>query len=606
MKIENALKFALSALLISSCAYAAEWKPAGDKIMTKWAEAVDPANVLPEYPRPLMQRVDWMNLNGLWDYAIVNKDGLLPENFDGKILVPFPLESALSGVGKRISDRQSLWYAREFEIPQGWEGREVLVNFGGVDWKAEVFVNGEKAGEHSGGYAPFSFNITKLLKKGKNRLNVRVWDPTDRHFGPRGKQVSTPNGIWYTPVSGIWQTVWLEPVSKRHFERIKTTPDLDKGLFVVQAFTNAADGECDVEIEILDADSAVASARGKAGEALEIKIENAKAWSPKSPFLYGMNVRLSGGGKTFDEVKSYAGMRKFSMEKDAKGIFRFKLNNEFIFHYGPLDQGWWPDGLYTAPSDEALAFDIEKTKQWGYNMIRKHVKVEPARWYYHADRIGLIVWQDMPNASLDDPWVRLTWYDEGSKKAQGEKNFFKEWKEVMDFLYSQPCIGVWVPFNEAWGQFKTDEIAKFTKDHDPTRLVNSASGGNHFKGVGDILDLHNYPNPAMFLFDPTRACVLGEYGGLAMIPEGHTWNKDKNWGYGHTRTDAATLVNDYVKHAEELIALIPKGFTAAVYTQTTDVEIEVNGIMSYDRKVVKMDEAKLRQINERVINSMEK
>ncbi|HET8737668.1 MAG TPA: glycoside hydrolase family 2 TIM barrel-domain containing protein, partial [Pricia sp.] len=518
MKKKCLLLFLASFSLMPS---SAQWKPAGDKIKTEWADKIDPENVLPEYPRPIMQRPDWHNLNGLWEYAIRPRGKSQPEKFDGKILVPFAAESSLSGVMKEVGTANELWYRTSFEVPADWDGKNTLLHFGAVDWKTDVWINGVKVGSHEGGYTPFTFNITPFLNEGEQQMTVKVWDPTDDGPQPRGKQVKKPEGIWYTPVTGIWQTVWLEPVGPKSIFRLKTVPDIDKGTITVDAeIVGGTYGDI-VEVSVSDGDTEIATAKSAFGEPLVLSIENAKLWSPESPFLYDMQVRLlgrdasTGKHEVQDEVKSYFGMRKISMKKDDHGIVRMQLNNEDYFQFGPLDQGWWPDGLYTAPTDEALKYDIEKTKELGFNLIRKHVKVEPARWYTHCDRMGILVWQDMPNGDEGPQWQNHSYFDgtEFKRSARSEAIYRKEWKAIMDFLYSHPSIVSWVPFNEAWGQFKTEEISEWTKAYDPSRLVNAASGGNFYR-TGDIVDLHNYPEPKMYLYDAERTNVLGEYGGI--------------------------------------------------------------------------------------------
>ena len=596
-------KLILFILLVTTCSLSAQWQPAGDKLKTKWASEIAVNNVLPEYPRPIMERAEWQNLNGLWNYAILPTGKQTPASFDGQILVPFAVESSLSGVQKNVGRDNELWYERTFTVPSKWNNNRVLLHFGAVDWKADVWVNNVKVGQHTGGYTPFSFDITPALAKGKNTLTVRVWDPTDQGFQPRGKQVNKPEGIWYTPVSGIWQTVWLEPVPEKYIENIRITPDIDKKTLTVKALVNAASSTDKIEVIVKENGKVVASAQSINNLPLEIAMpENMKLWSPDSPSLYDLEVTLWEGGKALDKVNSYTAMRKYSMKRDDKGIVRLQLNNNDLFQFGPLDQGWWPDGLYTAPTDEALAYDIVKTKEWGFNMIRKHVKVEPARWYNHCDRLGMIVWQDMPNGDRGSEWQMHRYFDgvERIRSAESEANFRKEWKEIMDYLYSYPSVGVWVPFNEAWGQFKTVEIVEWTKQYDPTRLVNPASGGNHFQ-VGDMVDLHNYPHPALYLYDAQRATVLGEYGGIGFANKEHLWEPNRNWGYVQFNS-SKEVTDEYVKYAEQLKQLIRQGFSAAVYTQTTDVEIEVNGLMTYDRKLVKVDEARVKKVNQEICN----
>jgi hypothetical protein len=592
----------LSLLLVSAfSATAQSWQPAGDHIRTPWADQVDPSAPLPEYPRPLMQRTDWINLNGLWDYA-VRKAGEPFGKADGRILVPYCIESSLSGVGRTVAVDEYLWYHRTFSLPKSWKGNRVLLHFGAVDWKADIWVNDVKAGSHTGGYTPFSIDITDALKSGENSLTVRVWDGTDTGFQPRGKQVRKPSGIWYTSVTGIWQTVWLEPVPEQHIRNLRTTPDLDAGC--IRVLAEGVDRGV-VEVSLSADGRRVASARALAGSEVEIPVPGARLWTPDDPYLYDLEVSLIRDGKTLDRVKSYCAMRKVGVTPGKDGILRLTLNDKPIFMYGPLDQGWWPDGLYTAPTDEALAFDVQKTKDWGFNLIRKHVKVEPARWYYHCDRLGILVWQDMPSGDLHGSWQNTRWYQgtEFVRSADSEACYRKEWREIMDYLYSQPCIVAWVPFNEGWGQFKTLEITAWTKQHDPSRLVNSASGGNHFLGAGDILDLHNYPQPDMYLYDANRVNVLGEYGGIGLPVEGHLWTPDRNWGYVKFASPKE-VTDEYVKYARQLKEMVARGFSAAIYTQTTDVEIEVNGLMTYDRRVDKVEIPRIREINQQVINTL--
>ena len=593
--------------LLFSLGVSAQWKPAGDRIKTSWAEQINPENVLPEYPRPIMERGEWKNLNGLWQYAIVDKGARTPQTFDGEILVPFAVESSLSGVQKRIDDTKELVYQRTFEVPSAWKGKQVLLHFGAVDWKADVWVNDVKVGSHTGGYAPFSFDITPALVAKSNKLVVRVWDPTDKSYQPRGKQVSKPSGIWYTPVSGIWQTVWLEPVNEKHIANLRILPDVDANVLKVDACVAEGTATDMLEVSVYDGNQLVASGKSINGEQVDVEMpQDVKLWSPDSPFLYTLKVALIDKGKVVDKVDSYAAMRKFSSRRDENGIVRLELNNQPLFQFGPLDQGWWPDGLYTAPTDEALRYDVQKTKDFGFNMIRKHIKVEPARWYMHCDQLGIIVWQDMPSGDKNPEWQMRKYFDgaERLRSPESEANYRKEWKEIMDYLYSYPCIGTWVPFNEAWGQFKTQEIAEWTKQYDPSRLVNPASGGNHYT-CGDILDLHNYPAPSMYLYDAQRATVLGEYGGIGLVLKDHLWEPNRNWGYVQFNS-SKEATDEYVKYAEMLYNMVVKGFSGAVYTQTTDVEIEVNGLMTYDRKVIKLDEKRVREINQRICNALKK
>ncbi|MGX5688305.1 glycoside hydrolase family 2 protein [Arcticibacter tournemirensis] len=585
-----------------------QWQIVKGKITSPWSENVNPSRVLPEYPRPQMVRENWANLNGLWNYSILPKDGAKPSAYQGKILVPFAVESALSGVGKRVGKDSILWYNTSVSIPSAMKGKRVLLHFGGVDWETEVYVNGKKVGMHQGGNDPFSFDITSSLKKsGKQEISVRVWDPTDEGPQPRGKQVRRPEGIWYTPVTGIWQTVWLEAVAQTYISGTKQTPDIDKKALIVSASVeNAVKGD-KVKISAWDGKSKVAETTVDAGTETALNIANPKLWSPDSPFLYDLRLSVIRNGKTVDEVKSYFAMRKSSMGKDANGIQRMLLNNEFVFQYGPLDQGWWPDGLYTAPTDAALKFDIEKTKEMGFNMIRKHIKVEPARWYYYCDVMGLLVWQDMPSGDLGNHWeMRPGVFGRATDKnrsPESEGYYRKEWNAIMDALHNYPSIVVWTPFNEAWGQFKTEEIVEWTMKKDPSRLINTASGGN-FHPVGHIIDLHNYPEPLMpdpRTYGSERALVLGEFGGLGLPVDGHVWQQKDNWGYQSFKS-ADALFERYSSFMDSLEGLIKAGLSAAVYTQTTDVEVETNGLMTYDRKVIKVPEAKLKQVHQKLYN----
>lgn len=596
------IKLLVILFFASALGLSAQWKPAGDKIKTDWANKIDVNNVLPEYPRPIMERSDWQNLNGLWEYAILPLGQTEPARFDGKILVPFAVESSLSGVQKELGKEKELWYKRTFSVPSNWRGKQILLHFGAVDWKTEVFLNDVKIGSHKGGYTPFSFDITPYLSSGEQKLVVKVWDPTTDGYQPVGKQNTKPEGIWYTPVSGIWQTVWLEPVNNKHIVAIKAIPDIDSKKMTMDICTKGTSFGDVIEVIVKDGNTLVAKSKAAVGQPLEIALANPKLWSPESPFLYDVEINLYSNNKLCDNVKSYSAMRKVSMKRDNNGIVRLQLNNKDYFQFGPLDQGWWPDGLYTAPTDEALVYDIQKTKDFGFNMIRKHVKVESARWYTHCDRIGILVWQDMPNGDRSPQWQNRNYFNgsEHIRTAESEANYRKEWKEIIDYLISYPSIVTWVPFNEAWGQFKTQEIAEWTKAYDPSRLVNPASGGNHYR-TGDMLDLHNYPGPEMYLYDAERATVLGEYGGIGLPLQGHLWQPDKNWGYVQFK-NSKEVTDEYIKYAEMLKKMIRSGFSAAVYTQTTDVEGEVNGLITYDRKVIKLEEARTRKINLEICN----
>lgn len=591
-----------------------------EALMTRWGKQVTPDNVLPEYPRPQMVRGEWLNLNGHWEHAVRPVENMAMGDSQGNIVVPFPIESILSGVHRSLHPHERLWYRRALRIPDQWRGRRLLLHFGAVDWEAQVWVNDRLAGSHTGGYYPFSFDITDLLSEGENTLTVSVWDPTDDGRQERGKQTLRPKGIFYTAVSGIWQTVWLEPVPHASIQSLRITSDLDRERVGISAdLSGAVSPDIILEATVYDSDVPIAAESVPAAEPLYLDIREPKTWSPESPFLYDLRIRLlAADGTEIDRVDSYFGMRKFSVGVDDQGLKRLFLNNRPYFHNGVLDQGYWPDGLYTAPTDEALAYDVEMTKKLGYNMTRKHIKVEPARWYYHCDRIGLIVWQDMingggswnhlhhlilPNLVLggvrvkDRPRKALGRHEQSSRD-----NYRKELREMIDALYNVTSIGVWVPFNEAWGQFDAVDIARWVESYDPTRTVDHASGW-HDQGFGEMASLHIYfrklaiPKPKRIR---GRMIVISEYGGYSLQESGHVWQANKVFGYKRM-SDRAEFKAAYASLIrKQLLPLIPQGVSAAVYTQLTDVETELNGMLTYDREIVKIDPLELQQIHDEV------
>jgi hypothetical protein len=585
--------FLLVASLYCNAAWHLEaWQPAQGPLQTRWAKDVSPQNAHPEYPRPQLARKEWLNLNGVWGFEITTNDAQ-PSVFASEILVPFPVESALSGIMKPVSENDRLWYRRTFTIPRGWIGRRILLNFSAVDFETTVFVNRKNLGKHRGGYDGFSFDITdSLVPGGENELVVSVWDPTDSSTQPHGKQVRKPHGIWYTSTSGIWQTVWLEPVSAAHLTGLGIWPDIDKGQVVLTPRTTAPLGRFSVEAVIRDSSGTWTRASAPIGEKLVVPIKNARLWSPEHPYLYDLEVTLKLGSRTMDRVQSYVGMRKISLGKDAKGFTRLMLNNQPYFQFGPLDQGFWPDGIYTAPTDAALKSDIEMTRKLGFNMARKHVKVEPDRWYYWCDKLGLLVWQDMPSG---DKYINGNQPDITRSPESGAE-FEQELSALIEGRGSHPCIVMWVPYNEGWGQWDTARIVSLIKKQDPSRLVDNTSGWAD-RGAGDVNDMHKYPGPGSPEPEQNRAIVLGEFGGLGLPLSGHTWQSEKNWGYRSFNSPEALTVA-YEELISKLLPLIDeKGLSAAVYTQTTDVEVEVNGLMTYDREKVKMDASRVAAAN---------
>jgi hypothetical protein len=555
--------------------------------MSKFAQDVSADKVLPEYPRPQLVRAKWMNLNGLWQFQPSADSGeSLPQgNLTRKILVPFPVESALSGV---MEHHERLWYRRKFKVPKDWKGQEVLLHFGAVDYESEVFINGKSVGVHTGGYDPFSFDISPYLSgPDEQEVTVRVFDPTDNGGFPRGKQTLHPRGIMYTSVTGIWQTVWLEPVPKTGITDIKIVPDVDNSLVKLTVSTAGSPAES-VFVTIKDGQKVVKSVSAKSNTEIAIPVPAAKLWSPDQPFLYDLQISVKKGNITTDAVSSYFGMRKVSVENQ-DGFKKLFLNNKFLFEIGPLDQGFWPDGGYTAPTDEALKYDLQMTKNFGYNMVRKHIKVEPYRWYYWADKLGLMVWQDMPSANS---------YTEHTPPVDTVA-YASELTRMIKTHWNAPCIIMWVIFNEGQGQHNTAGLVKMVYELDSTRFINQATGGEHF-GVGDVLDIHSYPAPAAPQASPTQALACGEYGGIGFIIRGHIWGEQPTYIFINNEKE---YINLYDTYANDLVVYkTNKGLSAAVYTEITDVEAELNGLLTYDRAVVKGAVEKIKRSNTNIIN----
>lgn len=574
-------------------------EPFKTPLTTSWGEQVTAENAWQEYPRPMMERAQWINLNGHWDYAITSDQQQdAPQQWAGKILVPFSLESALSGVQKRLDPDQALWYHREFELESTTDVRWQL-NFEAVDYRCKVWVNGQEVGQHTGGNIPFSFDIADSAKEGKNQILIRVEDDTEG-YQLRGKQVLWPGGIWYTQVSGIWQTVWLEPVPQTHLKDFTVrTNHADGTIQFTPELANGSDAK--VTVAIRDGQQVVAQQESTGSSTITLTVADARLWSPDSPFLYDMNIQVQ-TETGVDEVISYVAIRSVGKVQDEQGHWRLTLNGQPIFHWGPLDQGWWPDGLLTPPSDEAMCFDIDYLKSAGFNMIRKHIKVEPRRYYSYCDRVGMLVWQDQVSAGNGPAWTRLApnpsdadWPDEHHQQ------FMAELEAMIDHLENYPSIVVWVPFNEAWGQHRTVEVGEWTVKRDPSRTVNIASGGN-FWPVGDIVDQHAYPHPE-FPFQPERfgdyVKVVGEFGGHGYPVTDHLWDASRgNWGYGGLPKDEDEYQQRYVESIRRLKDLKDRGIAAGVYTQTTDVEVEINGLITYDRRVIKIPAETLKKIHQ--------
>ena len=585
MKIHSSFWLVVFSVMTAFLPLSAQtWQPVPGHLMTHWATEVSPEHPLPEYPRPQMTRKDWQTLNGLWDYALTDHAATtLPEKFAGKILVPFAYESALSGVGKPSVPDQRLWYRRTFTVPAGWKGQRLLLHFGAINWASTVAVNGTSIGSHKGGYSQLTYDVTDALKTdgGANELVVSAWNPlTDGTPDAQimGKQRAKPVSVLYTAASGIWQTVWLEPVpAAAHIASLKLTPDLDaRALRVTVDAGNMANTT--VRLTATDQGKPAGAAEGKAGEELRLPITNVHPWTPDDPHLYDLQITLLQNGRLVDFVGSYFALRKISLGKDEQGHAKLFLNNGFVFQRGVLDQGYWPDGIYTAPTDEALAFDLRTIKKFGFNMERKHAKVEPDRMYYYADKLGLLVWQDMPQM----------FFDRGVSISDANRAQFKnEWREIIAQLSNHPCIVAWSTFNEDWGLHDIADVVAFTRQLDPSRLIDANTGGRD-EGQGDFKDVHDYPGPACPPAEANRAVVNGEFGGIGRRVEGHMWGEGV-FTYEGLAQSAWKLTQRYQNIWKKVYQLRDdKALSAVVYTQITDVEIESNGLLTYDRAVVKV------------------
>ncbi|WP_343228028.1 glycoside hydrolase family 2 protein [Stakelama flava] len=615
---------ALSLLLVAPVAAAQTRQPDAvytSDLTTQWGARVTPDNVWQSYPRPQMKRERWKNLNGLWDYAITSEATPQPAKMDGEILVPFPVESKLSRVARALNPDQRLWYRRSFTVPADWSGQHIMLNFGAVDYSATVLVNGSVVGSHKGGFGTFGFDITAYLKPGENELVVQVTDPTSAGTQPRGKQILDPSGIWYTAVSGIWQTVWLEPVPALHIANVRATPDIDRGVIDVAVALSGWASDTDAVRLTASADGKpVASTIIRANRRATLAIPDAHLWSPDHPYLYDLKAELVSirdpyagekdrdraaydarftedetqryadatiAGAPRDSVDAYFAMRKISVGPGpVRGQPAILLNNKAVFQNGTLDQGWWPDGLYTPPSETAMKSDLLFLKKAGFNMVRKHIKVEPARYYYDADRLGMLIWQDMPSGGGEDQFLAGTSKYQAVFSDDAMAQQQKELADMVGDLRAFPSIVLWVINNEGWGEYNSAALARFVKGIDPSRLIDADSGWvDTAPDVSDVYDIHTYEDvPKTPPHMANRAIVLGEYGGIGLPVEGHIWRPGKrNWGY-----QTATSEDDYVarfsrKMAEVIRQAKEAGLSAAVYTQTSDVEDEINGLLTYDR-----------------------
>lgn len=584
------------------------------QLFTRWSKQNISDELLNEYPRPQMVRKSYMNLNGYWDYAI-NKEKDTPEIYDGKILVPFSPEAFLSGVHRQTKPDEYLHYKREFIISEDFINQRVLLHFGAVDQICFVSINENIVGKHIGGYLPFTFDVTNYIKKGVNTITIVVKDYSDTSFFSRGKQKLERKGMWYTAQSGIWQTVWLESVPKYYIKSVKIDTDYDSGDIYFHVNINKHIRK-NISIKIYDEDKLIVESQFWSNEKSAVHLSNFKSWSPEFPYLYNVEIEMDQ-----DKVCTYFAMRKYSIEKDKRGVNRFMLNNRPYFHNGVLDQGYWPDGLYTAPSDEALYYDIAKMKELGFNMIRKHIKIEPARWYYHCDRIGMIVWQDIVNGGekyhmnficlMPNLWMKFGRIVKDNKygifarnSKKGRKVYYQELKQTIEYLYNFPCIAAWVPFNEGWGQFDAKKATQMIRSLDNSRYIDEASGWFD-QGGGDMYSIHNYWRKLRVKPQKNRVVALTEYGGYSWRIDGHSFCKDV---YGYKIYDSKkSLTNGFRELIlRDILPSIKNGLSATVYTQVSDVEEEVNGVLTYDRKITKMDEKTVLYLNKEIYSEFNK
>jgi beta-galactosidase/beta-glucuronidase len=607
------------AALFAATASAYEIAPA--PLLTEWGEKMTPETAWREYPRPQMVRGNWTNLNGLWDYAITsNVEHRAVTVATGKILVPFAFESPLSGVGRLIAPHEKMVYTRQIDVHPK-KGMRTLLNFEAVDWRASVYVNGVEAMDvpHEGGNLPFTVDITPFVREGSNELKVVAWDPTHTFINAGGKQNDKTKGCFYTRVSGIWQTVWMEEVPEQHIESYKVVTDIDKGEVRIEVEKRGGGGQR-MSISAFDGDRKIGEFTPLSTSTFSLHLDSFECWTPENPKLYEFSAKCGA-----DAIRGYFAMRKIDKAKDEKGHWRFRLNNKFVFPMGTLDQGWWPDGLLTPPSLAACEHDIRTLKACGFNMMRKHIKVEPRLYYHLCDKLGLMVFQDAPS-----PAGNGNIFDD-TKNLQRYGMFRREWKDEMDHLFNVPSIVMWIPYNESWGQPDaeyTDDTLRWTKRYDPTRLVGGPSGWSDFEGgdsvvkgevvrdasaesdnpAADTVDQHNYPGPGQCKNRKNRISLLGEFGGLGLKIPGHLWNDKGAWGYAGTGEVVSREANQqhYLDLMDKLIPLVEDGLAGTVYTQTTDVELEINGLMTYDRKVLKYDPEVLKTSHLKVIKGVEK